>query len=85
MNGGMCLKPGISLGDFLANITSTSLQVASQYHQGKRVSFVELELGLWEKLREVIRENMNYHKFESPRLNHVPRAEERLESWAECK
>ncbi len=79
MSGGMYIKPGVSAEDFIANLASASFQLAFKCNQEGKVSFVELELGLWEKLREVMRENMYYHKYRSPCLDIIPGTKERLE------
>lgn len=62
MNGGMYIKPGVSSDEFIRALSSASIKVALKENHQKN-SFVELELGLWEALREVIRKNMFYHPY----------------------
>jgi len=60
MNGTMHVKMERSSEDFLANLSEAAYDVAIRFQ--KKGSFVELEIGLWEAMREVIRKDMFFGK-----------------------
>lgn len=60
MSGTMQVKMNRSSEDFLANLSVAAYDVAIRFQ--KKGSFVELEIGLWDALREVIRKDMFFSK-----------------------
>lgn len=60
MSGEMHVRTERSSEDFLANLTVAAYDVAIQFQ--KKGSFVELEMGLWDALREVIRKDMFFNE-----------------------
>lgn len=60
MSGEMHVKLERSSEDFLANLSVAAYDVAMQFQ--KKGSFIELEIGLWNALREVIRKDMFFRE-----------------------
>ena len=56
MSGSMQVKVERSSEDFLADLSVAAYDVAKRFQ--KKGSFIDLEIGLWDALREVIRRDM---------------------------
>lgn len=58
MSGGMHVRFGLSSEDFLAHLTGAAYRIALEYRS--KGSFLDIELKLWNELREVLRQDMSF-------------------------
>lgn len=60
MNQLIHIKIGLDVEDFLAHLTVAAYNIALRYKVNG--SFLEMEMGIWKALREVIQEDMDSSK-----------------------
>jgi len=80
MSGEMHVKVERSSEDFLANLSVAAYDVAMRFQ--KKGSFLELEIGLWDALREVIRKDMFFSKSTANLSKVFASVENRCEPWS---